>query len=177
MARSKPTHHGATSLQRRRVVTAIAAAGALGMAPRLALAGSGAPGGNRFVLVILRGGMDGLGAAPAIGDPDYAAARGPLANLGAAPLALDATFALHPNLGELHAMVRGGDATTVHAVGLAYRGRSHFDAQQVLESGATRPYELQTGWLGRALAASGQKGIAIATAVPLVLRSSAAVDT
>nr|HET7858753.1 DUF1501 domain-containing protein [Caldimonas sp.] len=174
----RPRRAGATSLPRRRVVAAIAAAGgAFAVAPRLALAGSGAPAGNRFVLVVLRGGMDGLGAAPAIGDPDYAAARGPLANLGAAPLALDSTFALHPNLGELHAMVRGGDAAIVHAVGLAYRGRSHFDAQQVLESGANRPYELQSGWLGRALAASGQKGIAIATAVPLVLRSSAAVDT
>src|SRR4029079_1425448 len=110
MARSKPTDHGATSLHRRRVVTAIAAAGALGMAPRLALAGSGAPGCNGFVRVIVRGGMDGLAAAPAIGDPDYAAARGPLANLGAAPLALDATFAPHPNLGGLHPMVRNGDA-------------------------------------------------------------------
>jgi uncharacterized protein (DUF1501 family) len=180
MARTQSNGHGgerATSLQRRRVLAALAAAGAAAIAPRLAFAGSGAPGGNRFVLVILRGGMDGLGAAPAIGDPEFAAARGPLANFGAAPLALDSTFALHPNLAELHAMVRGGDATVVHAVGLAYRGRSHFDAQQVLESGATRPYELQTGWLGRALAASGQKGIAIATAVPLVLRSSAAVDT
>ena len=180
MARPRSNPHGderAASMQRRRVLTALAAAGAVGIAPRLAFAGNGAPGGNRFVLVILRGGMDGLGAAPAIGDPEFAAARGPLANFGAPPLALDSTFALHPNLAELHAMVRGGDAAVVHAVGLAYRGRSHFDAQQVLESGATRPYEVQTGWLGRALAASGQKGIAIATAVPLVLRSTAAVDT
>ena len=61
MARSKP--NVATSLQRRRAVLALGAAGALGIAPRLAFAGSGAPGGNRFVLVILRGGMDGLGAA------------------------------------------------------------------------------------------------------------------
>ncbi|MBV9892166.1 MAG: DUF1501 domain-containing protein [Rhizobacter sp.] len=177
MARSKPTRRDAPSLPRRRMVAALAGAGGLAVAPRLVFAGSGAPGGNRFVFVILRGGMDGLGAAPAIGDRDYAAARGPLANLGAAPLAIDATFALHPNLTELHAMVRGGDAAVVHAVGLAYRGRSHFDAQQVLESGANRPYEIATGWLGRALAASGQKAIAIATAVPLVLRSSAAVDT
>jgi len=167
----------APSPARRRVLAGLVAAGAVGAAPRLAFAGSGAPGGNRFVLVVLRGGMDGLSAAPAIGDPEYAAARGPLANLGAAPLAIDATFALHPNLPELHAMVRRGEATVVHAVGLAYRERSHFDAQQVLESGAAHPYELHTGWLGRALAASGQKGIALATAVPLVLRSNAVVDT
>ncbi|HEX4235500.1 MAG TPA: DUF1501 domain-containing protein [Caldimonas sp.] len=165
------------SSSRRRLLAGVAAAGALAVAPRLAFAGTGAPGGNRFVLVILRGGMDGLGAAPAIGDPDFASARGPLAQIGAPALPIDATFALHPNLVELHAMVGRREATVVHAVSLAYRQRSHFDAQQVLESGATRPYELQTGWLGRALAASGQKGIALETSVPLVLRGNAAVDT
>ena len=165
------------SPRRRHLLAGLGAAGALVATPRLVLAGSGAAGGNRFVLVVLRGGIDGLGAAPAIGDPDFAAARGPLAQFGAPALPIDATFALHPNLVELHAMVRRGDATVVHAVGLAYRERSHFDAQQVLESGATRPYELQTGWLGRALAASGEKGIALETSVPLVLRGRAAVDT
>jgi len=173
-----PTTRDVTmSAPRRRLLAAFAAAGALAAAPRLVFAGTGAPGGNRFVLVVLRGGMDGLGAAPAIGDPEFASARGPLAQFGAPALALDSTFALHPNLAELHAMVARHEATVVHAVGLAYRGRSHFDAQQVLESGATRPYELATGWLARALAASGQKGIALNTTVPLVLRGRAAVDT
>ncbi|HEY2561315.1 MAG TPA: DUF1501 domain-containing protein [Caldimonas sp.] len=165
------------SSARRRLLAGVAAAGALAVAPRLAFAGAGAPGGNRFVLVVLRGGMDGLSAAPAIGDPDFASARGPLAQFGARALAIDSTFALHPNLVELHAMVERREATVVHAVSLAYRQRSHFDAQQVLESGATRPYELRTGWLGRALAASGEKGIALETSVPLVLRGRAAVDT
>ena len=173
-----PTTRDVTmSAPRRRLLAAFAAAGALAAAPRLVFAGTGAPGGNRFVLVVLRGGMDGLGAAPAIGDPEFASARGPLAQFGAPALALDSTFALHPNLAELHAMVARHEAIVVHAVGLAYRGRSHFDAQQVLESGATRPYELATGWLARALAASGQKGIALNTTVPLVLRGRAAVDT
>jgi uncharacterized protein (DUF1501 family) len=171
------TGDAAPSFGRRRLLGGIGAAGALQLAPRLALAGNGTPEGHRFVLVILRGGMDGLGAAPAIGDPDFASARGPLAQFGAPALPLDATFALHPNLAELHAMVRRGEAAIVHAVGLPYRERSHFDAQQVLESGATRPYELATGWLGRALAAGGHKGIALNTTVPLVLRGRAAVDT
>jgi uncharacterized protein (DUF1501 family) len=169
--------HDMPSPQRRRLIAALAAAGALAAGPRLAFAGTGAPGGSRFVFVVLRGGMDGLGAAPAVGDPDFAAARGPLAQFGAPALALDATFALHPNLAELHAIYERGDAAIVHAVGLAYRERSHFDAQQMLESGATRPYELTTGWLGRALATSGDKGIALSTTVPLVLRGRAAVDT
>jgi len=168
----------ATALPRRRFLTSAAAIGALGASwSTLSFAGNSSAGGNRFVLVILRGGMDGLAAAPAIGDPDFAAARGPLGQYAAPPLRLDATFALHPNLTELHAMFGRGEASVVQAVGLAYRERSHFDAQQVLESGGTRPYELATGWLGRALAASGDKGVALSTAVPLVLRGRAAVDT
>ena len=175
LIRSPVTGHA--SLSRRRFVAGSALAGLLGGASSLSFAGSAGAGANRFVLVILRGGMDGLGAVPAIGDPDFAAARGPLAQYGSAPLALDATFALHPQLVELHAMYGRGEAAVVHAVGLAYRERSHFDAQQVLESGGTRPYELSTGWLGRSLAATGSSGLALATSVPLVLRGSAGVDT
>jgi uncharacterized protein (DUF1501 family) len=141
-----------------------------------------APDDPRFVFVLLRGGMDGLAAVPAPGDADFASARGALADFGAAPLALPGTpFALHPHLASLHAMYQRGELALVHATGLPYRERSHFDAQQVLESGGTRPYELATGWLGRALAAQGQAarftGLALTTAVPLVLRGSERVDT
>ena len=131
----------------------------------------------RFVFVVLRGGMDGLAAVPAVGDPAFAAARGPLAALPSPALPLDTLFALHPLLPELHQMYLSAELAVVHAVGLPYRERSHFDAQQVLESGGTKPYELATGWLGRALAASGQGGVALSTAVPLVMRGSAQVDT
>ena len=164
-------------LSRRQLLGGALAAGATSTLSTLALAGGAGNGGNRFVFVVLRGGLDGLGAAPAVGDADFAAARGPLAVYAQPPLVLDSTFALHPNLVELHAMVGRGEATVVHAVGLVYRGRSHFDGQQVLESGGSRPYELATGWLGRALVASGGKGVALDTAVPLVLRGDAAIDT
>ncbi len=137
------------------------------------------PDDARFVFVLLRGGLDGLAAVPAIGDPDFAAARGPLANFGALPLPLDGTpFALHPALSSMHSLYRSGELAVVHAVGLAYRERSHFDAQQVLESGGSQPYQLTTGWLGRALAAHGNRaGLALTTAVPLVLRGSERIDT
>ena len=137
------------------------------------------PDDARFVFVLLRGGLDGLGAVPAIGDADFAAARGPLANFGAAPLALEGTpFALHPSLEALHGLYRSGELAVVHATGLPYRDRSHFDAQQVLESGGSKPYELASGWLGRALAAHGNRaGLALTTAVPLVLRGSERIDT
>jgi len=162
---------------RRRLFTAAAVTGSLAAWPTLTLAGAAGPGANRFVLVILRGGMDGLGAAPAVGDPDFMPARGPLGQFATPALRVDSTISLHPSLVELHAMVGRGEAAVVHAVGLPYRERSHFDAQQVLESGGTRPYELSTGWLGRALVASGSKGIALNTTVPLVLRGRADVDT
>jgi uncharacterized protein (DUF1501 family) len=162
---------------RRRFVAAGLAVGALGPVARLALAGSGAADSNRFVLVILRGGLDGLAAAPAIGDPGFAAARGALGQFAAPALALDATFALHPHLVQLHTMYGRGELAVVHAVGLPYRERSHFDAQNMFEGGGTRPFELTTGWLGRALGPAATKAIALTTAVPLVLRGSAAVDT
>ena len=169
--------NGVPSPGRRRLCTAAALTGGLAAWPTLTLAGAAGPGANRLVVVILRGGLDGLGAAPAIGDADFAAARGPLGQYATPPLPIDATFALHPSLVELHAMVGRREAAIVHAVGLPYRERSHFDAQQVLESGGTRPYELTTGWLGRALAATGSKGLALNTTVPLVLRGRADVDT
>jgi uncharacterized protein (DUF1501 family) len=172
-----PASEALLSPSRRRLLAGSAAAGALGAWSTLSFAGNAGRDGNRFVLVILRGGMDGLGAAPAMGDPDFAAARGPLAQYATPPLRLDSTLSLHPNLVELHGMVGRGEASVVHAVGLAYRERSHFDAQQVLESGGVRPYELATGWLGRALTVNGSKGVALSTAVPLVLRGSASVDT
>ena len=161
---------------RRRLLGALGA-GTFAPWATLSLAAAGSPGTNRFVFVILRGGLDGLACVPAVGDPEFAPARGPLAQFASAPLPLDSTFALHPNLAQLHAMYGRGELAVVHAVGLPYRDRSHFDAQQVLESGGVRPYEISSGWLGRAIGSSGAKGIALNTAVPLVLRGPATVDT
>ncbi|GCL65837.1 DUF1501 domain-containing protein [Pseudaquabacterium pictum] len=171
-------------MQRRHLLHAtIATTAAATLAPwaRLSLAAvPAAASGRRFVFVILRGGLDGLTAVPAVGDPAFAAARGPLAQLGGAPLPLDGVFALHPLLPQLHALYGQGELLVLQAVGLPYRERSHFDAQQVLESGGSRPHELTTGWLGRAVAATGAAplaAVALETAVPLVLRGPAAVDT
>ena len=165
---------------RRRLLGAALGASALSPLSTLSFAAnstSGKAADRRFVFVILRGGLDGLSAVPAIGDPDFAAARGVLGQFPAAPLTLDNTFALHPNLAQLHAMYGRGELAVLHAVGLPYRERSHFDAQQVLESGGAHPYELSTGWLGRALAQSNGKSLAMNTAVPLVLRGPGVVDT
>ncbi len=161
---------------RRRLLRAALAAAALVPAASLSFAASAGGGAGRFVLVILRGGMDGLYAVPAVGDPDFAAARGALAQYPSAPLPLEGPFALHPALASLHESYARREALVLHAVGLPYHERSHFDAQNVLEGGGTRPFELDSGWLGRALGRDG-RGIALATAVPLVLRGPGSPDT
>jgi uncharacterized protein (DUF1501 family) len=152
-------------------------AAALSPWAQLSFAGSGRPDGNRMVFVILRGGMDGLSVVPVPGDPDFAAARGALAQFASPPLPLQGPFALHPQLVQMHAMYGRGELAVLHATGLVYKDRSHFDAQQVLESGGTRPFQLATGWMGRALAPISGNAIALNTAVPLSLRGLQAVDT
>ena len=170
---------------RRHLLHTALAGAAIGPWATLSLAAGPAaasPDGHRFVFLILRGGMDGLLAVPAIGDPAFADARGALADFNAPTLALDGTFALHPLLPQLHAMYGQREVAVLHATGLPYHERSHFDAQQLLESGGSRPHELGSGWLGRALAAAapatgGLKAVALETAVPLVLRGPMGVDT
>ena len=155
---------------------------------RLALAATGravapALAQRRLVVVMLRGALDGLAAVPPVGDPGFAALRtggpapGRLPGVPAAaygePLPLDATFALHPGLERLHRWYGEGQLLVAHAVASPYRERSHFDAQQLLESGSSRPFELSTGWLGRALAAVDGQGVALAPSLPLALRGAA----
>ena len=83
------------------------------LAPFARLAAAGATSEARFVLVILRGGLDGLAAVPPYAEPRYAELRGPLA-LGApgsegGALDLDGTFGLHPALTNLHEWYRAGE--------------------------------------------------------------------
>lgn len=166
------------AFDRRQALRHLMAAGA---APWATLSVAAAPArerAERLIVVVLRGGLDGLAAVQAPGDPAFAEARGVLAQTLTPVLPLAGTaFALHPNLAGLHAMYGRGEALVVHATGLPYRERSHFDAQQVLESGGTRPYELSTGWLARALATDKRRGLALKTAVPLVLRGPGEIDT
>lgn len=163
-------------LSRRRLLAATTLA-PLGLPMSLSWAGSGTPDGPRLVLVILRGGMDGLSAVPVPGDPAFAPARGALAQFAEPSPPLDGPFALHPALVRLHGLYQARQMAIVHATGLPYKERSHFEAQQLLESGGPRPYALDTGWLGRALAGTRGKGLALQAAVPLVLRGPAEVDS
>jgi uncharacterized protein (DUF1501 family) len=158
---------------------------ALGTAalPRFALAA--AETDKRFVVVLLRGGMDGLTAVQAYGDPDFVAARNGLAlpppGETGGGLKLDSMFALHPNLKNLSALHAQGELIVVHAQATPYRDRSHFDGQNLLENGSEKPYGLDTGWLNRTVAAlpgSGKPlGVALNSHMPLMMQGPAAVSS
>ena len=119
-------------------------------------------GSARLVVVILRGALDGLAAVPPYADPDYAGLHRELAIAapGAADgrMALNGTFGLHPSLGFLHERFAAGELVVFHAVASPYRDRSHFDGQNVLENGLTKPIGTADGWLNRALAALPRSG-------------------
>jgi uncharacterized protein (DUF1501 family) len=150
--------------------------------PGVSFAGSGS-GEARFVVVLLRGALDGLSAAPPYGDPDYLDVRGPIAiaRPGApqGALELDGLFGLHPALPHLHERYRAGELILVHASASPYRERSHFDGQNVLENGTDKPSSTAQGWLNRALGAlpGGTQGLALGQNVPLILRGPAPVGS
>jgi len=162
---------------------ALAAGGAL-ITARLAFASAGGARRGRFVLVILRGALDGLAAVPPYADRDYGRLRGEFAlrapgePRGALPL--DGFFGLHPALGFLGESYAARELIVFHAVASPYRERSHFDGQDVLENGTTLPHASQSGWLNRALAQvpgerAREAGVALGQNVPLVMRGPAQV--
>jgi uncharacterized protein (DUF1501 family) len=140
----------------------------------------------RFVIVILRGALDGLAAVAPYGEPQYKSLRGALAldspGTDGGVLKLDGLFGLHPSLTSLHAMYGAKELAVLHAVATPYRERSHFDAQKVLEAGKLSPAATEGGWLNRALAELQSEGgkrdaVALADNVPLVLRGDYPVNT
>jgi len=135
----------------------------------------------RLIVVILRGALDGLATVAPIGDPDYAGLHGSIALTADGPHAatmLDSFFALHPSMPEFARMYRENKAAVIHAVSTPYRDRSHFDGQDVLESGYAGPGRVQSGWLNRALEVlpKGERvtrALAVGPTTPLVLRGAA----
>ncbi len=153
---------------------------AASLAPGATLPGLGFAAGNseaRLVVVLLRGGMDGLAVVPPVGDPDHERARAGAATVD--PLHLDGDFGLTAELTELHALYGRGQCLVVHAVASPYRARSHFDAQHLLENGTAMPFGTPTGWLNRTLLAvpGSSPGIAIGNALPVIMRGDVPVSS
>jgi uncharacterized protein (DUF1501 family) len=146
----------------------------------------------RLLVVVLRGALDGLAAVAPVGDPGWVALRGDNALRVDGPtpgLPLNDLFGLNPAMPNLHRLYLAGEASIVHAVATPYRERSHFDGQDVLESGLAAPGAADTGWLNRALgvlapggrinpndgSAGGHKAFAVGPVTPLVVRGPAPV--
>lgn len=171
-------------LTRRHLLGGFAATAAATVLPaRLLLAK--APIEQRFVLIILRGALDGLAALPPYADPDLAALRGalvpPAPGQDGGMVDLDGRFALHPGLAPLKDWYAEGSFLPLHAVASPYRDRSHFDGQDLLETGAARLDGTRDGWLNRTLGLIGATdrrfGIAFAEEIPLVLRGTTPVTS
>jgi uncharacterized protein (DUF1501 family) len=172
-----------TSLSRRALLVSGGAMFAWAYLPRPArAAGARDP---RLVVIVLRGGLDGLAAVAPIGDPNYAGLHGPIALSlsGEQPaIPLDGFFALHPAMPTFAQLYRQGHAAIVHAAATSYRQRSHFDGQDVLESGQPGPGLTQSGWLNRAIGAMprGDRvpvkgGLAVGPSTALIMRGAVPV--
>src|SRR5262249_23888654 len=144
----------APSLSRRQLLAAGGTLFRWAFLPRVArAAGERDP---RLVVIILRGAFDGLSAGGPVGDPTSAALHGKIAlsPSGEHPaLPLDSFFALNPAMPVFARLYQEGRAAVVHATATSYRERSHFDGQDVLESGHASPGFVQSGWLNRAIEA------------------------
>jgi uncharacterized protein (DUF1501 family) len=161
-------------LHRRRFIelTGMAGVGLL-VAPRIAFAAVEAR--RRFIFIIQRGAADGMSIVIPTGDPNYGSLRGALAVDAARAAKLDAHFALHPALKQTATMYNAGEALFIHAVASPYRDRSHFDGQNVLETGGTQPYQVKDGWLNRLAGLMPKRkdeAIAFAPTVPAALRGA-----
>ena len=164
----------------RRQFLSIAAlgAGAMWISPYMALASIDTD--RRFVFIIQRGAADGVDIVRPYGDAAYQDLRGAFAGDAAHSIKLDDTFALHPALSELGKIYAAGEALFVHAVASPYRDRSHFDGQNVLETGGAQPYQVKDGWLNRLVSMMPHEkveAIVLAPTVPMALRGPTPVTS
>ena len=125
---------------------------------------------KNLVVIMLRGGMDGITAVPVIGDKNLLKRRKKI--LIDNPIKLDTDFALHPKLNAFHKCWKENTGAIVHATSIPYTARSHFEGQNLMESGGRVPYQEKTGWLGRAMKIANHKGegLALSLPMPLLLR-------
>lgn len=140
------------------------------------------PGENRLVTIVLRGAMDGLALVQPYGDPALRVLRPKLA-LGAEDglIDLDGFFGLHPVAKDLLPLWKAGELGFVHAISTPYRdARSHFDGQDMLESGGAGVKAERTGWLNRAIAGiprpADRRAIDVTTTAELILSGKNQVD-
>ncbi len=125
---------------------------------------------KNLVVIMLRGGMDGLCAVPVIGDKNFEKRRKNI--LIENTIKLNSDFALHPRLKAFHGCWNENTGTIIHATSIPYKQRSHFEGQNLMESGGRVPYQEKTGWVGRAMKLANLQGdgLALSLPMPLLLR-------
>ena len=157
----------------------------LGVAPFELLASDLTPAkvhkSKTLVVIFLRGGVDGLNLVVPHGDPHYRKLRSSIAisEPGAedGALDLDGKFGLHPRLKGLVPFFQSGMAVAAHAVGYDRNTRSHFEEQDVWETGVIGNTIHSDGWLNRHLATSDGRGpvraVSVGNSLPRILRGKA----
>ena len=125
---------------------------------------------KNLVVIMLRGGMDGLCAVPVIGDKRFEKKRKSI--LIENTIKLNSDFALHPRLIGFNKCWKENSGTIVHATSIPYTQRSHFEGQNLMESGGRVAYQEKTGWVGRAMKLANLQGdgLALSLPMPLLLR-------
>ena len=129
---------------------------------------------GRLIVINLEGGMDGLCAVPPLGDTALRSARRDL--LINDNLSLNPFFGLHPSLKSFGEMLENDEATVIHATAFPYTKRSHFEGQNIVETGVVTPFSSKTGWLGRAMELAGVGGRSLSLDTPLLVRGDMAVE-
>jgi uncharacterized protein (DUF1501 family) len=165
-------------LTRRFFLAASGASAAIAGLPRMAFARANTA--RRFVFIIQRGAADGLAIVAPTGDPAFRGVRGDFIPDLQTSAKLGSFFTLHPALAETAKLYAAKQALFVHAVASPYRDRSHFDGQNVLETGGSAAYRLKDGWLNRLLGllpAAETKALALSSTVPMALRGSHEVSS
>ncbi len=165
-------------LSRRFFLSACGAAMTVLALPRMAFARANTS--RRFVFIIQRGAADGLSILGPTGDPLHAGLRESFDEGLQNGTKLGSFFTLHPALAETAKMYAANQALFVHAVASPYRDRSHFDGQNVLETGGSSAYQLKDGWLNRLLGllpAGDTKALALSDTVPMALRGTNQVSS
>ena len=145
---------------------------------RSVLAEAAATPGRRLVVVFQRGAADGLNIVVPHREPNYYTMRPGIAIPQNQVLDLDGFFGLHPSLAAFKPLYDQGHLAVVHATGSPDMSRSHFDAQDYMESGTPGVKSTEDGWLNRALQAedlrhrqerTAFRALALGSAVPRTL--------
>ncbi len=158
-------------MNRRHMLGTLGASAAVLALPHMAFAKTG--GNKKFVFILQRGAADGLMALAPVGDPAFETMRSGFVRDLEGAHTIDSYFNMHPSLANMARLFGEKQLVLAHAVSSTYRDRSHFDGQNVLETGGARPYDIDSGWMNRLIGLlpdGHRKAIGLGQALPMALR-------